>query len=76
MLSAQTIVVIEEMLQEEYCEVHGTIMLYEHQLTLEPKYRKLPEDQLEESLLKNLRLRAIHLNNAIEEFKDQFHGGQ
>ena len=76
MLTEQTIALVEEMLNEEYCEVHGTIMLYEHQLTLEPKYRKVPEDQLEESLLRNLRLRAIHLNIALEEFKEQFHGGQ
>ena len=76
MLSEQTIVVIEEMLQEEYDEVIGTLMLYEFQLTLPLRHRKVPEDQLDETLIKNLRLRAIHLGTALQEFNHKYHGRQ
>lgn len=68
-LSLQTIITIEEMLEEELTDITGTLFLLDHQATLLPNFRKIPPEQLAPENLKNLRLRKFHLENALEEMK-------
>ena len=67
MLTPQTLDVLLDMVQEEYNDVKGSILMIDHQLTLPENLRKVPIDELGEDNLKNLKIRAMLLDTALEE---------
>jgi len=58
-----------KLLEEEYNQIQGTILLHEHQLSIELKFRRLSPEDLDEDNLKNLRMYRANLLSAINEIK-------